>query len=107
MGKGDSPRPMNKKVYDANYERAFGKHKIKVWENAPKITEGSGDDGRQGDELFEGKGTTNDTQAPKIVDAEGSCPGCGCLFGWSTDPLFDRQNRCDRCGTTWDKRKTG
>ncbi len=24
-GKGDSPRPVNKKLYDENYERIFGK----------------------------------------------------------------------------------
>lgn len=26
-GKGDTPRPVNKKKYDINYERAFGRRK--------------------------------------------------------------------------------
>ena len=28
-GKGDKPRPVNKKVYDENYERIFGKKRRK------------------------------------------------------------------------------
>lgn len=38
-GKGDKPRPLDKKRYDENYERIFGKKKLNIMEEQDAVTD--------------------------------------------------------------------
>jgi len=70
MGKGDTPRPVDKKVYDDNFERAFGKRKIKVWEDAPGREPEAGPDDRQADGVVENPGSQTDPSDHEAVEGE-------------------------------------
>ena len=53
MGKGDSPRPVDKKKYDANYERIFGEQYYNQWKDAPGCEPETGPSDRSSDEVNE------------------------------------------------------
>ena len=74
MSKGDTPRPVDKEKYDANYERVFGKREVKTWTDAPRVAEGSGADGRSGDELLEEPDERPSPEAPETVEGTESNP---------------------------------
>lgn len=58
MGKGDTPRPVDKGKYDVNYERVFGKRPIKTWTDPPRLAEGGG------------TGSESDNELPKKPDGQ-------------------------------------
>jgi len=80
MGKGDTPRPMNKGKYDEGYERVFGKRAPKVWENPPRFGEGDRPVGGPNTGGDEGAGGHHDPETQRAVGNAGTstlCPNCG------------------------------
>ncbi len=69
MGKGDTPRPTDKEKYDANFERIFGEHRLKTWEDAPRVGEGSGADGGSGNKLSEEPVGRTDPETTESVES--------------------------------------
>lgn len=63
MSKGSRPRPCNKKKFDAEYERVFGKQKLNVWTDAPPKEEQP--DEIQGDT---GDGTRDQSDSGRLTD---------------------------------------
>lgn len=73
MGKGDTPRPVNKKRYDTNYDRVFGKRTIKTWTEAPNFAEGDGcEQARPEVERKETETTTGGTNHTSSADTSHS-----------------------------------
>lgn len=70
MGKGDTPRPVNKKVYDAEYERIFGKRKFKTWDDAPRFGEDDQPHGGQAAGVPEESGSQPDSETPGALEGE-------------------------------------
>lgn len=101
MGQGDSPRPEDKKRYDLNYERVFGRKEVKVWEDAPRFTEGGEPIGGPTDEVIQGAGEQSDSEAPQQVEGA-RCPNCteGIIV---QDTMFTNALMCNRCRSNWRK----
>ncbi len=70
MSKGDTPRPVNKKKYDANYERVFGKRAIKTWTDAPGVGKRTGADSGSDNKLPEASGRQSDPKTTEIMEGE-------------------------------------
>jgi hypothetical protein len=70
MGKGDTRRPssISKEEYDANYEAAFGKKELRVWEDAPRLDDGDRPDGGQVPEMPEVEGGPLHQEAPELTE---------------------------------------
>lgn len=70
MGKGDSPRRVNKEAYDEGYERVFGTRSIKRWEDAPTFGGGRGDSGGQVDGLPPGADAEDDPETSSSMEGK-------------------------------------
>ncbi len=101
MSKGDTPRPMDKEAYDANFERVFGEHKIKTWTDAPRFAEEGGESCGEGTELPKEPNGQCNPKPPESVEGAGPpsvCPLCG----ESTSPWvgysMTQERICGTCG---------
>lgn len=106
MGKGDHTRPssVSKEEYDANFEAVFGKKKLNVWENPPRIhavDEEDRADGGQLDEVLEEPGGQPHREASETV--EGAWCPCCCNGKVVQDPHWSGRIVCENCQSNWDK----
>lgn len=70
MGKGDTPRPMDKEKFDSNYDRVFGNKPFKTWRNSPRFAKGSLVYGESGNELPEEPDRQENSETSEIVEGE-------------------------------------
>lgn len=70
MGKGDTPRPVDKKKYDANYRRVFGDKPLNVWRDAPGREPEAGQSDRQSDGVPEVPGGQVDSDNQEPVEGK-------------------------------------
>ena len=75
MGKGDTPRPTNKRRYDEGFNRVFGPKKLNVWEDPPRVGDDDQPDGGQAVKVPEESGGRADPETTGDVEAE-KCVGC-------------------------------
>jgi hypothetical protein len=70
MGKGDTPRPVDKEKYDANYKRVFGEKPLNVWKDAPGCEPETGQGDRQPDVVPEESGGQVDQDNSEALEGE-------------------------------------
>ncbi len=95
MGKGDTPRQVNKEKYDANFERVFGKREIKTW-NPEGDRPASGQDAC----LSEEPNGRTDPEAKDLVEASCLCCPGGKVF---EDHYWTERLLCRKCQSNWPK----
>lgn len=70
MGKGDTPRPVDKEKYDESYKRVFGEKPLNVWRDAPGREPEIGQGDRQLPGEPEVPGGQVDQDNPKTLEGE-------------------------------------
>ena len=71
MGKGDTPRPVDKEKYDDNYKRVFGEKPLNVWEDAPGREPEAGQGDRPPDGVSEEAGGQVGSDNHEAVEGKG------------------------------------
>jgi hypothetical protein len=101
MGKGDTPRPVDKEKYDDNYRRVFGDKPLNVWKDAPGREPEAGQGDRQSNgEQDEGCGGPSCASDHEPVEGKRSCPNCpGGTIG--PDPHWPDRDLCEKCQSNW------
>jgi len=95
MGKGDTPRPVDKAKYDENYERVFGPRPIKTWTDAPRCGEEDRGDSEQTDGVPEGSRGSDHPSTSITMGGEGQVPPCPYCQSTHNTP---NGGYCDICG---------
>jgi len=71
MGKGDTPRPVDKEKYDASYKRVFGEKPLNIWEDAPGREPEDRPDDRPASGVQETTGGRADPETDEPMEGEG------------------------------------